>query len=181
LPSTTHGYIGTCYVEFFVNTQTHILLAAALLAGPSKSVPNTNGQQGISRTRSRTVNLAVLLGAVLPDLSLFFMWGQAKARGIPDSIIWEELYFSPFWQEVGAITNSIPIFAGIAIIGFIMVGREWLTQHPHFYAKGIGFALLFLGLAALTHCLSDLPLHVDDGHTHFWPISNWIYSSPVSY
>jgi len=37
------------------------------------------------------------------------------------------------------------------------------------------------GLAALLHALCDLPLHNDDGHPHFWPFTDWVYASPVSY
>ena len=33
----------------------------------------------------------------------------------------------------------------------------------------------------LLHCAFDLPLHHDDAHRHFLPISNWRYQSPVSY
>jgi hypothetical protein len=31
------------------------------------------------------------------------------------------------------------------------------------------------------HGLFDLPLHHDDGHRHLFPISNWRFSSPISY
>ena len=46
--------------------------------------------------------------------------------------------------------------------------------------SGRGWAVAFCG-AALLHLLLDLPLHHDDGRAHFWPVSNWIFSSPVSY
>ena len=35
--------------------------------------------------------------------------------------------------------------------------------------------------AALLHLVLDFGLHHDDGRAHFWPISNWIFESPVSY
>ena len=35
--------------------------------------------------------------------------------------------------------------------------------------------------AALLHLLFDLPLHHDDGRAHFWPLTGWIFESPVSY
>ena len=31
------------------------------------------------------------------------------------------------------------------------------------------------------HVPEDLFLHHDDGHRHFYPLSQWRYSSPVSY
>ena len=33
----------------------------------------------------------------------------------------------------------------------------------------------------ILHCLTDLPLHHDDAHAHFLPLSNWRFESPISY
>ena len=41
--------------------------------------------------------------------------------------------------------------------------------------------VIALAGAALLHIGLDFPLHHDDGRAHFWPISNWIFESPVSY
>ena len=46
---------------------------------------------------------------------------------------------------------------------------------------GLSSALVLFALAAITHLLGDLPLHVDDGHAHFVPFSEWRYVSPLSY
>ena len=35
--------------------------------------------------------------------------------------------------------------------------------------------------AALLHLGFDFLLHNDDGRAHFWPLSNWVFQSPVSY
>ena len=35
--------------------------------------------------------------------------------------------------------------------------------------------------AAMLHLVLDFGLHHDDGRAHFWPISDWIFQSPVSY
>lgn len=35
--------------------------------------------------------------------------------------------------------------------------------------------------AAMLHLGLDLLLHHDDGRAHFWPVTNWIFESPVSY
>jgi hypothetical protein len=35
--------------------------------------------------------------------------------------------------------------------------------------------------SALMHLGFDFLLHHDDGRAHFWPLSNWIFQSPVSY
>ena len=39
--------------------------------------------------------------------------------------------------------------------------------------------IFFVSMA--THCLADLPLHNDDAHRHFFPLSDWRFESPVSY
>lgn len=41
--------------------------------------------------------------------------------------------------------------------------------------------MTWLSLAALLHLASDLPVHVDDAHAHFWPLSEWRFRSTVSY
>ncbi|MFN0043423.1 MAG: hypothetical protein ACKVSF_09450, partial [Alphaproteobacteria bacterium] len=33
----------------------------------------------------------------------------------------------------------------------------------------------------LLHIAGDFPLHIDDAHAHFWPLSDWRFRSPVSY
>lgn len=47
------------------------------------------------------------------------------------------------------------------------------------YARRTGIALLFASI--VLHCLEDLPVHNDDAHRHFWPLSNFRFESPVSY
>ena len=46
------------------------------------------------------------------------------------------------------------------------------------FRSGVAFALCG---AALLHLGLDFLLHNDDGRAHFWPITNWIFASPVSY
>lgn len=133
-----------------MNTQAHLLLGAAVL--------------GRRNDRARTVS--AVLGSFIPDFSMFAMvaW-QGWVLGRTGSQIFREDYFSPFWQEVFAVSNSLVVFAVIAVLG-AWVRRPWL---------------LVFGLAAVLHILCDIPLHVDDGHPPFWPFSDWIYRSPYSY
>ena len=35
--------------------------------------------------------------------------------------------------------------------------------------------------AAILHLVLDFPLHHDDGRAHFWPLTSWVYESPLSY
>ena len=43
-------------------------------------------------------------------------------------------------------------------------------------AAGKAFAI-----SAFLHIAFDLPVHREDGHAHFWPLSDWVFISPVSY
>ncbi len=172
--------------ESYLNTQTHLFLASALLCQPATVgvASQLSGKRLIPA--NKMVNIAILMGAIAPDVSLFIMFGQAKIRGIADEVIWKDLYYSNFWQEAGAITNSIPMYLGFAIIGRLLGGRLSTNQLPYSDPLVTGYSLfgklmLYFSIAALLHCITDLPLHFDDGHAHFWPFSDWIFQSPVSY
>lgn len=120
----------------------------------------------LARPDAPRLNATVVAGALVPDLAIFVMaaWAGTVAQ-IPAAEIWDDVYFRPFWQEVFAVTNSAPIYALLVLLGFVFKVRwVWL-----------------LGAAALIHLAGDLPLHHDDGHPHFWPITSWIFESPVSY
>ena len=54
--------------------------------------------------------------------------------------------------------------------GFALIA--WRLRQP---AARIFFASMAL------HCLMDLPLHHDDAHRHFLPLSTWRFRSPISY
>jgi len=142
----------------------------------------------------KVVIWGLIFGALLPDLSLFIMFGYAQILGLPHSVIWGEMYYSAFWQSLGAISNSIPIYLLAAIISWLIMknttlsnpaistAHENFTNHRTINPKALFLILIcVIALAALAHAATDLPLHHDDGHPHFWPITHWIYSSPVSY
>ena len=108
---------------------------------------------------------AIVAGAVLPDISMFFFYGYQKSIGTDESEIWGTLYFEENWQYFFDVFNSIPV----AIVLFLV-----------FRSLKIRWAQLLTASACL-HMLCDLPVHHDDGHRHFLPISNWRFESPVSY
>ncbi len=157
-----------------MNTQTHILLACAVLL---PAVPNVS-KVVAKRGQVFAFSLAAIVGAVLPDASIFVMWGIAKAQGVAESVIWREWYFSDFWQLIGALSNSIPMYIALAVVAYLFGGRFRTSNHSNALWASL---LLILSVAALLHVVTDLPLHHDDGHPHFWPFSGWIFSSPVSY
>ena len=132
-----------------MNTPTHLLVAAAVLARPGR----------------KAINSGALLGALLPDLSLYMLVAGARMQGESFQTIFSELYFSESWQTIFAIDNSAPLYAALLALAL------WLRR-PFLWALAAG---------ALLHLALDLPLHHDDGRPHFWPFTGWIFQSPVSY
>ena len=133
-----------------MNTPTHMLVAAALFSKPA----------------ARNRNIAVLSGAVLPDLSIFVLYAWGKfIDGQSSWQIWRETYWSEPWQTLGAISNSFPIW-GLVLGGAIAFRVWWLA---------------LLAGAALMHLALDFPVHAGDAHRHFWPLTDWRFHSPFSY
>ncbi|MEM8870533.1 MAG: cobalamin biosynthesis protein CobQ [Pseudomonadota bacterium] len=110
-------------------------------------------------------NIAALSGAIAPDLSLYLMAAAALASGATPARVFNELYFSEAWQQVFAVDNSFLVWGAVALVG-VALRSETLTV---------------FALAALLHLGFDFPLHHDDGRPHFWPLSDWVFESPVSY
>lgn len=108
---------------------------------------------------------AVLVGGLLPDLPMLVFYAVERLRGVPEAVIWSEHYFAPQWQAFFDAPNSLVL---IAVAAAVCAWRRW----------PIG-VLLFASMAL--HSLADLALHHDDGHRHFWPISDFRFVSPVSY
>ncbi len=111
-------------------------------------------------------NPLIIWGAVIPDLAMFgfYLW-MWLATDIPESQVWRVEYFRPSWQTLFDLSHSIPL----ALLGLSVM----------LYAKRTGIALLFGSV--LLHCLEDLPVHHDDAHRHFLPLSNFRFESPFSY
>ena len=70
-----------------------------------------------------------------------------------------------FWRGVFDTFNSAPIFGAVLVLGLLRRSRVAVA----------------LAASSLVHFAFDLPLHHGDGHRHFFPLSDWIYDSPVSY
>lgn len=91
--------------------------------------------------------------------------GAIYLFGIEPNIVFGQLYYSETWQTIFAIDNSV--FLWSALLGFALWRR-------------LPWAIAFAG-AGLIHLLLDFPLHHDDGRAHFWPLTAWVYESPLSY
>jgi hypothetical protein len=109
---------------------------------------------------------AALAGSLIPDLSLYVLsaW-HLLVLGTTPEVVFGQLYFSDGWQSIFRIDNSF-------ILWSIMLALGAMTRSPLMIAL-CGAALLHLGF--------DFLLHNDDGRAHFWPLSNWVFQSPVSY
>lgn len=133
-----------------MNTPAHLIIGAAAFGRPG----------------DWRVTTAAIVGALVPDFSLYFMvFWNGFVRGMEAEEIFGEAYYSGYWQQVFAIDNSVIIWG--ALLG-VAVWRRWPVL------------LAFAG-AGTVHILLDLPLHHDDGRMHFWPLTDWVFASPISY
>ena len=108
----------------------------------------------------------ILAGAIACDLPMFgfYLW-QRLAVGAPEALIWGEAYFRPSWQGLFDVFNSVPL----ALLGLAVAA----------WRRSRAGALFFASM--LLHVALDLPLHREDAHRHFLPLSDWRFVSPVSY
>lgn len=109
---------------------------------------------------------AAFAGALIPDLSLYLMAGwHLQVLGTPPEVVFGQLYFSDDWQSIFRIDNSFVLWS-------ILLGLGGMVRSP---------VMIALCASALLHLTFDFLLHNDDGRAHFWPLSNWVFQSPVSY
>ncbi|HHP7232387.1 MAG TPA: hypothetical protein ACFCUY_16195 [Xenococcaceae cyanobacterium] len=133
-----------------MNTPSHYVLNLALLG----------------KTVAPQENIAITIGALLPDIPIFVFYFITKfVYKIPEAKIWTEVYYEPGWQNIVALSHSIPL----AIIGLVIcLYLDWQSG-------------IVLCLSIICHCLLDLPVHNNDAHRHFFPFSNYRFISPFSY
>ena len=124
------------------------------------------GMAAFAKRDQPKVTAAALAGALIPDLSLYLMAGVSLfVLQIDPNVVFGKLYFSDAWQAVFRVDNSSVVW-GVLLAIALWRRTVW------------GIALTG---AALLHIGSDFPLHHDDGRAHFWPLTSWIFESPVSY
>ncbi len=124
------------------------------------------GLAAFGKPKQAAVTAAAFMGALIPDLSLYLMAGwHLRVLETPPRMVFGELYFSDAWQSIFRIDNSMVLWGIILVIG--LMGR-WPV-------------LIALAGAAELHLVFDFLLHNDDARAHFWPLTNWVFKSPVSY
>ena len=120
----------------------------------------------LGRGEDEDRSLAVVAGAVIPDLPmlLFYAWARLRA-GLPERVIWNEVYFEPRWQAFFDVFNSVPL----VLVLLWVAHRADLSR-----TRALGWSMML-------HFALDLPLHANDGHRHFFPLSDWRFESALSY
>ena len=105
-------------------------------------------------------------GSLLPDASLYVLAGTSLfLLQIPTERVFGELYFSAAWQSVFSVDNSFVVWGTVLLLALAVRSLP----------------LLAFSSAGLLHIASDFSLHNDDARQHFWPISDWVFESPLSY
>ncbi len=118
------------------------------------------------KKNEKSTIIGAIIGGLLPDIAMFLMIPYAWMVGYTD--LWSEAGFyhnNEAFDYYMMVMNSIPLWLLLAFMG-------WKFKKAGMMAMGLGAAL---------HCAVDLGLHHNDGHAHFWPFSNWVYQSPISY
>ena len=119
-----------------------------------------------AKPQKRKITSAAIAGGLLPDFSLYALAGWSLfVQGNTAQHVFDVQYFSAEWQQIFAIDNSFFIWALIIAIG-VYLRKNWLWA---------------FGGAGLLHLCFDFPLHHDDARQHFWPITDWVFNSPLSY
>ena len=137
-----------------MNTPAHLLIAAAIFARPA------------SDAAGRRRNWAALAGGLAPDGSIFLLVAWSRwGLGHDWAQIFQQDYGSALWQGVFRVDNSIPLWGALGLAALAL-------RRPA--------PAIFAG-AALVHLLCDLPLHHSDARPHFWPLTDWVFRSPLSY
>jgi hypothetical protein len=124
------------------------------------------GAAAFARAGNRKVVIAALAGGLAPDISLYVMAVWALfVQGIPPETVFGEYYFSKEWMGVFSYDNSLVLW------GIVLLWAVWAKQ-----ARVVAFAG-----AGMLHLVTDFLLHHSDARPHFWPLTDWIFTSPVSY
>ncbi len=120
----------------------------------------------IGKKQKPGLTFPIFFGALAPDIPIFlFYFFQKIVLKIPEMEIWRDVYFQSNWQNLFDAFHSIPI-----ILAALLISRAGKREKT---------AMFFASM--LLHTLFDLPLHNDDAHRHFFPLSDFRFLSPVSY
>lgn len=119
-----------------------------------------------SKPNTAKVTGGAIAGGLFPDLSLYVLaaWSFLVVGNDAQHVFGIQ-YFSADWQDIFAVDNSFFVWAAIIMLG-VSLRRDWLWV---------------FGASGFLHICLDFPLHHDDARRHFWPATDWVFESPVSY
>jgi len=127
----------------------------------------------------RAAGIAGAAGAILPDLPSFagttYYVGTAYLREGWGSMHSEEMldaiYFhGPFGGTGSALHSAVPVVALLILYRALRLGKRDRRR-----------ILLWFLLGWFGHTIADSLTHVDDTRPLLWPVTDWKWSSPVSY
>lgn len=134
-----------------MTTQSHAILNIALLSKRGKPF----------------LHSYAFLGAVIPDIPIFIFFGvETFILQTSQQELWSTRYFMEPWQTFFDIFNAIPLILIVLGIGYYLMHSERMTV---------------VAWSMLIHCAFDFLTHHDDGHHHLFPLSDFIFASPISY
>lgn len=110
--------------------------------------------------------LAAFAGGLAPDLPMLFLvlW-STRVAGFSEQQVFGQLYFTDAWQSIFSVDH-----------GFLFWGASyWVALWR------TGPVLRAFAGAGLLHAAADFLTHNDDARRQFWPISDWMFRSPISY
>ena len=124
------------------------------------------GAAVFARPMAPGVTLAALAGGLVPDIPIFVMvlW-STQVLGLPEHVVFGQLYFSAGWQAVFAVDHGFLVWG--ALLGLAI----WRGS----------VILRALAGSGLLHALVDFITHNDDARRQLWPLTDWVFRSPVSY
>ena len=125
----------------------------------------------------RAAGVAGAVGGALPDLpaiaGTFYFGGIAYLwEGWPSvASEAEAIYFTgPFGATGSALHSAVPVLALLILYRVLGIGSRDRFR-----------VMLWFLLGWLGHTVFDFLTHANDTRPLFWPITNWRWSSPVSY
>lgn len=143
------------------NLPTHAMLLSMIT--PSHVVYNL---VILGKRKQRQVLIAILLGAVFPDVwnFIFFIYEHMIMK-VPQEVLWEDMYFHSWWNSVFNLAHSFLLLPILFLIALMRNSR---------------FGTYFFG-SALLHAFMDFFVHHKDAYMPFWPLARWKFESPISY
>ncbi len=118
---------------------------------------------------------AGVAGGLIPDLPMYAIVLALKLSGVPAFLIFNVLYFQNWWQIANAMGHSLIFWPLFGMASWLL--RKRTTERVQFWLTF--FAIL--AASATLHSIIDFLCHREDAHMHFWPLSWWKFTSPVSY